>query len=64
MEVYAVYLTASSDNPAGQNLYQKSGFVEVGRIKDTFIGRGNVEVVMAKFFDDRKYPSGLWNEDK
>ena len=63
IDVYTIYLTTSSDNPAGQNLYHKLGFVEVGRMKDTFMGRGNVEVVMTKFFDDRKYPTGIWNED-
>jgi len=64
LDVYAIYLTTSSDNPAGQNLYRKLGFVEVGRMNDTFIGKGNVEIVMTKFFDERKYPTGLWNEDK
>jgi len=64
IDVYAMYLTTSFDNPVGQRLYQRIGFVETGRIKDTFIGKGNVEVVMSYIVDDSKVyePGTLWNK--
>jgi ribosomal protein S18 acetylase RimI-like enzyme len=64
IDVYAMYLTTSSDNPVGQKLYRKHGFVETGEIRDTFIGKGNVEVVMSYIVDESKVyePGTLWNK--
>ena len=65
IDLYACYLTTSSDNPAGQKLYEKAGFKHTGEIRDSFIGKGNVEIIMASFFSDRKYPEGkLWDKEK
>lgn len=63
-DVYAVYLTTSSDNPVGHKLYEKCGFKKVGCMKDVFLGKGNVEDIMLKVIDeDRVYPEGeLWNK--
>ena len=62
LDLYALYLTTSEDNPVGQRLYEKCGFERKGRLEDTFIGIGNVEIIMTKILDRTKvYPKNtLW----
>ena len=65
-EPYAIYLTVSEDNPVAQKLYKKYGFEEVGRMRDMFVGKGNIEIIMGKILQpSRIYPKNtLWVKEK
>jgi len=64
--VYSVFLTTSKDNPVGQRLYKKVGFKETGEMRDTFVGLGNIEIIMTHIVDKSKvYPKDeLWEKEK
>ncbi|MEK7629879.1 MAG: GNAT family N-acetyltransferase [Patescibacteria group bacterium] len=54
-----IYLSTSKDNPVGQRLYLKAGYIHVGNIPG-LVGKGNIELVMLKKVGDVKYKTGLW----
>lgn len=55
--IATIWLSTSNDNPVGQELYLKNGYVHRGNIID-MVGEGNTELVMVKKVSDVKYDLG------